>query len=444
MPEIKNAFHVQPAKLLALGFLGLILLGAFILWLPVSTHEGISFIDALFTATSAVCVTGLTVVDTSTTFTLFGQIVIMLLIQVGGIGFVTIAILIAVLLGRRIGLRERLVLQQAYGQVSLSGLIRLALQIALVTFLFEGCGTLLLSARFIPDYGVASGLYYGLFHTISAFNHAGFALWPDSLMPFARDPYVLVVTAALVIASSVGYTVILDVAKKRRFRRLSLHSKMMLVGTAVLLFTSTLLYLALEWDNPKTLGTLTGMDKLLNAFFLATTPRSSGFNSVDMAGLTDSSVFLTMLLMFIGGGPGSTAGGVKVTSFLVLVLAVWSVLKRREDVQAMERRISRDIVFRALAIVFFGGVIVFTGSFLLTLTEPDGIGLDRLLFETVSAFGTVGLSLGITPELSPFGKLVISVIMFLGRVGPLTVAYALAIPPRAKLIRYPKEDVLVG
>ncbi|GAB6934572.1 TrkH family potassium uptake protein [Calditerricola yamamurae] len=444
MPEMKSVFHVQPAKLLALGFIALILLGAFLLWLPVSTHEGLSFIDALFTATSAVCVTGLSVVDTPTTFTAFGKLVIMLLVQVGGIGFVTIAILIAVLLGRRIGLRERLVLQEAYGQVSLSGLIRLTQQIALITVVVEGCGAFLLAARFIPEYGVGSGLFYGLFHAVSAFNNAGFALWSDNLMGFAHDASVLLVIGTLVIVGGVGYTVILDVVRKKHMRRLSLHSKMMLIGTAALLIVSTLGYLALEWANPKTLGPMGWGDKWLNAFFMAVVPRTAGFNSVDMTGLTDSSVYWTMLLMFIGGGPGSTAGGIKVTTLIVLILAVWSVLARREDVQAMGRRISRDVVFRALAIVFFGGTIVFTGSFLLTLTEPEGVGFHKLLFETVSAFGTVGLSLNFTPHLSPLGKLVIIVIMFLGRVGPLTVAYALAIPPRAKPVRYPKEDVLVG
>jgi len=444
MPEMKSVFHVQPAKLLALGFIALILLGAFFLWLPVSTHEGLSFIDALFTATSAVCVTGLSVVDTPTTFTAFGKLVIILLVQVGGIGFVTIAILIAVLLGRRIGLRERLVLQEAYGQISLSGLIRLTQQIALITVVVEGCGALLLAARFIPEYGVGNGLLYSLFHAVSAFNNAGFALWSDNLMGFAHDASVLLVIAALVIVGSVGYTVLLDVVRKKHMRRLSLHSKIMLIGTAALLIVSTLVYLALEWANPQTLGPMAWDDKWLNAFFLAAVSRTAGFNSVDMTGLTDSSVYWTILLMFIGGGPGSTAGGIKVTTLIVLILAVWSVPARREDVQVMGRRIGRDVVFRALAIVFFGGTIVFTGGFLLTLTEPDGVGFHKLIFETVSAFGTGGLSLNFTPHLSPLGKLVIIVIMFLGRVGPLTVAYALAIPPRAKPVRYPKEDVLVG
>nr|MBO2469789.1 Trk family potassium uptake protein [Bacillota bacterium] len=231
MPEMKSVFHVQPAKLLALGFIALILLGAFFLWLPVSTHEGLSFIDALFTATSAVCVTGLSVVDTPTTFTAFGKLVIILLVQVGGIGFVTIAILIAVLLGRRIGLRERLVLQEAYGQISLSGLIRLTQQIVLITVVVEGCGALLLAARFIPEYGVGNGLLYSLFHAVSAFNNAGFALWSDNLMGFAHDASVLLVIAALVIVGSVGYTVLLDVVRKKHMRRLSLHSKIMLIGT---------------------------------------------------------------------------------------------------------------------------------------------------------------------------------------------------------------------
>ncbi|MBS4008910.1 MAG: TrkH family potassium uptake protein [Clostridium sp.] len=440
-----QARKVSPPKILVGGFAALILLGAVLLSLPISTHTGrIPFLDALFTATSAVCVTGLVVVDTGTYFTRFGQTVIMFLIQIGGLGFMTAATLVFILMGKRITLRERLVIQEAMNQISQQDLIRLVLRVVLLTFVIEAIGALLLSTRFIPQYGLWRGLFYSAFHAISAFCNAGFDLMGGftSLTPYANDPVILLTIAALFILGGLGFTVIMEIHQKRRFIRYSLHTKMVLLVTLALLLLPTAIIFVLEYSNPATLGQLGLGSKIINAFFTASTPRTAGFNSLPMDGLFSYTLFFIIGLMFIGASPASTGGGIKTTTFAALVVAVISTIRGREHPLLYGKQIPVEILRRALSIAMISFSLVFFATFALLMTE--GGSLLDMLFEVMSAFGTVGLSTGVTTELSPAGRLIIIIVMFAGRVGPLTLVFSLAKRMRKAPVKYPEERIMIG
>ena len=437
---------LNPAQTLSLGFLALILIGTLLLMLPFATKDRhhLSFVDALFEATSAVCVTGLVVVDTQTTFTLFGQIVLMLLIQIGGLGFMTFGVLIAILLGKNIGLQGRRMIQESMNQLTMGGMVRLVKFVVMFTLLIEGIGAVILAIRWASDFGFPQSLYYGLFHAVSAFNNAGFDLMGgySSMTGYVGDATVILTLSSLLIIGGLGYTVILDVLQKKSWKRWSLQTKLVLIITVILNTLGTLLILLLEYDNPGTLGGLSFQDKVLGAYFHGVVPRTAGFNSVNNADLTLGSQFVTMLLMFIGGGSGGTAGGIKVTTFAIIVLAVWSLIRGRADVNIMERRIPKELLFRAFSIAIYSVCIVVLILFFLTITEDAP--LNVLLFEVISAFGTVGMSLGLTPELSTAGKLLISLLMFMGRVGPLTIAFALAKGRKELPYKYAEEKIMIG
>ncbi|RTR26574.1 Ktr system potassium transporter B [Robertmurraya yapensis] len=445
--EFENQWiKINPAQTLTLGFLGLIFVGTLLLMLPFSTKDRhyLSFIDALFEATSAVCVTGLVVVDTHTTFTMFGQIVIMVLIQIGGLGFMTVGILIALFLGKNIGLKGRLMIQESLNQLSLEGMVRLVKFVVGFTLLLELIGAVVLSFRWISDFGFPKALFYGLFHSVSAFNNAGFDLMGgfSSMTGYVGDVTVILTLSSLLIIGGIGYTVILDLVKKKSLKKLSLHSKLVLLITLILNVLATIIILILEYDNPGTLGSLALKDKILGAYFHGVVPRTAGFNSLNTADMTLSSQFVTMLLMFIGGGSGGTAGGIKVTTFVIIVLAVWTLIRGRDEVNVMGRRLPNDLVFRAFSITVYSTALVFFILFILTITEDAP--LNVLLFEVISAFGTVGMSLGLTPELSPAGKVLISFMMFIGRVGPLTIAFALARATKKQPFKYVEEKIMIG
>jgi trk system potassium uptake protein TrkH len=437
---------LNPAQTLSLGFLALILIGTLLLMLPFATKDRhhLSFVDALFEATSAVCVTGLVVVDTQTTFTLFGQIVLMLLIQIGGLGFMTFGVLIAILLGKNIGLQGRRMIQESMNQLTMGGMVRLVKFVVMFTLLIEGIGAVILAIRWASDFGFPQSLYYGLFHAVSAFNNAGFDLMGgySSMTGYVGDATVILTLSSLLIIGGLGYTVILDVLQKKSWKRWSLQTKLVLIITVILNTLGTLLILLLEYDNPGTLGGLSFQDKVLGAYFHGVVPRTAGFNSVNNADLTLGSQFVTMLLMFIGGGSGGTAGGIKVTTFAIIVLAVWSLIRGRADVNIMERRIPKELLFRAFSIAIYSVCIVVLILFFLTITEDAP--LNVLMFEVISAFGTVGMSLGLTPELSTAGKLLISLLMFMGRVGPLTIAFALAKGRKELPYKYAEEKIMIG
>ncbi|SFS30408.1 TrkH family potassium uptake protein [Marininema halotolerans] len=448
----KRIIHsLSPLKILVLGFAVVILAGAVLLSLPIATESGesISFLDALFTATSAVCVTGLVVVDTATTFSTFGEGVILLLIQLGGLGFMTFGVLFAIFLGKRIGVKSRRVLQESFQQRHLQGIVRLTQLVLTITLVVEAVGVFLLSIRWVPEWGWSKGLYYALFHSVSAFNNAGFDLFGDekpfsSLSKYVGDPLITLTIAGLFIIGGLGFVVMTDLIQcyKTRNRRLSLHTKLVLTGTGILIMMGTLSILLVEWANPRTLAHLSWSDKLLASFFQGVTPRTAGFNTLDIAHMYPASQFIIMMLMFVGAAPSSTGGGIKVTTFVIVLLAAWSMIRGQSDVVTYRRRIPYQLVYRALTVFVVSLTLIVTVTILLTITEHTG--LTRALFEVVSASGTVGMSLNLTPELTPLGKVLITFTMFAGRLGPLTLAYALAKRDKQVLIRYPEESPLTG
>lgn len=444
MPTLKNNIiskRLSPPQILALGFTLIILIGAVLLCLPVSTHGSIHFIDAWFTSTSATMVTGLTVVDTGTTFTLFGQIVILCLIQVGGLSFMSFAVLIIMVLGRKVGLRQRVLIQQALSQDSLGGVVRLVRILLIYTLVTEGVAVLFLALYWIPKMGVGQGLYYSIFHVISAFNNAGFSLWSDSLMRFVGDPVVNLIIMVLFVTGGLGFTVIYDIWFTKEFKNLTLHTKLMIAGTIGINIIAVLLFFLLEYTNPGTLGHLSLFKKFLASIFQGLTPRSAGFNTVDISEITDGTAIITSMLMFIGAGSGSTASGIKLTTFLVIILAVIAFIRGRDNTVAFGRTIRQGAIMRAISIVIISLTVFIVALIILSITENQSF--IALLFEVASALGTCGLSMGITSELTITGKIIVIVLMFFGRVGPLTLAFSLATPKKDN-IRFPNGDVFTG
>ncbi|USK57824.1 TrkH family potassium uptake protein (plasmid) [Cytobacillus solani] len=434
--------RLNPSQLLVFVFLVFILLGTLMLKLPIATTDSVSWIDALFTATSAMTVTGLAVVDTGTAYTIFGQLVILLLIQVGGLGIMSFAVLIFIMLGKKIGFKERLIIQHALNQTSIGGVIKLVRNLFIYSFTIEIMAMLILAIRWVPEYGWGKGMYYSFFHSISAFNNAGFSIWSDSLMQYVGDPLVNLVITFLFIIGGIGFTVLMDIWHKRNYKKLSLHSKLMIVGTFVLNLLAMIIVFALEYGNPNTLGSLTTLgDKIWASYFQAVTTRTAGFNTLDIANLHEGTITLMLLLMFVGAGSASTGGGIKLTTFIVIVLSVLTFLREKSQIKIANRSIKDKVIFRSLAILTISNMFIFVNVLILNITEPKPF--LQLLFEVISAFGTVGLSMGITAELSDIGKLIIVFTMFFGKLGPLTLAFSLAKPVQEK-IRYPSEDILTG
>ena len=439
--------QLSGVQILALGFAIVILVGAIILTLPISSKSGnfTNFLDSLFTATSAVCVTGLVTLDTGTYWNEFGQIVIMLLIEVGGLGFMAFTTLLAILLKRRITLRDRLIMQEAMNTFSIQGLVKMVERIVLFTVLVQIIGGLLLATQFIKDYGPLKGLYFGIFHSVSAFCNAGFDLFGgySSVTSYSSNAIVLLTLSIIIIVSGLGFTVIIELLKYKKDRRLSTHTKLVLLMTSILLFGGILFMFALEYNNPETLGPMSIKNKILNAIFAGVSPRTAGFNSISLDGMTSGGKFLTIILMYIGGSPGSTAGGLKTATFGIIVLTVVSVIKGREDTELFGRRLSKELVYRAFAILIISFSLVVVVTMLLCITQPKEQFID-LLYEATSAFATVGLTTGVTQRLNFIGKIIIMITMYFGRVGPLTVALALTNKRKSKGYRYPETKILIG
>jgi len=448
--ERHNHIQIKPAQALVLGFAALIFLGGILLTLPAATRSGQStgFLDALFTATSAVCVTGLVLFDTGTYWSPLGQMIIMVLIQIGGLGFMTFGILFAILLGKKIGLKSRLLLQQSFNEFSLQGVVRLAIRVLLITLGIELSAAVLLSLRMVPRLGFLRGLWFSLFHAVSAFNNAGFDIFGSvsgpysSLTSFYGDPLVLTVIAFLFILGGLGFTVMIDLVRKRRFGKLTLHSKLVVTTTLGLILAGTLVILLLESSNPQTLGDLGVRDAVLNAFFQAVTPRTAGFNSLDIAALLPGTQLFIMLLMFIGASPGSTGGGIKTTTFASLFAGAMALVKGSHGAVLYNRKIPEEQISRSMLIMILASSLVITSTFFLMLT--DGGDFLTTMFEVISAFGTVGLSMGMTPELSAPGRLIVMLTMFMGRLGPVTVAFALSRSQRTNIIGFPEEKIILG
>lgn len=432
---------LNPQLLLVLVFLGFVLVGGLLLKLPIATEKPISWIDAFFIAVSASTVTGLAPVDPGTTFSTFGETVIMLLIQVGGLGVMTFAVFFVILLGRKISIRQRQLMQEALNQPSIGGVIRLVLWLLGISIAIEAIAACFLAFRMVPEFGWGTGLFYSVFHAVSAFNNAGFALFPNNLIGFVGDPLVNLTITMLIMTGGIGFTVLADLFSGHRFKKMSLHSRTMIAGTIAVNVFAIAAILLLEWRNPETLGALSFTDKLWAGYFQGITPRTAGFNTIDYGGMTTAGILLTVFLMFVGAGSTSTGGGIKLTTFIVLLADVLSFLKGQKEVEMGRRTIERHVIARATAIVLLSLLLIGVALFLLSLSEQAS--LEQILFEVVSAFGTVGLTMGLTADLSAFGKLVIMCVMFFGKLGPLTIAFSLSRRSHAP-IRYPNEDVLTG
>ncbi|MCM3766353.1 TrkH family potassium uptake protein [Neobacillus niacini] len=444
---MEKKFKLDPPKILVLGFATLILIGAILLTMPISTvdGQGLSFLNALFTATSATCVTGLVVVDTGTTFTMFGQWVILSLIQIGGLGFMTIATLFALLLGKKISLKERILLQESLNNLSMDGIVRLAKRILIFTAVIEILGAMLLAIRFSFDMPLKKAIYYGIFHSISNFNNAGFDLMGEfrSLTGYVEDPTISLTVCALITLGGIGFIVMNELFEYRKTKRLSLHTKVVLVSSSILVAVGTILILLLEFSNDKTLQPLSFTGKILASLFQSITPRTAGANTLNIPDLTQSTLLLIIFLMFIGASPGSTGSGIKTTTFTTLIGAVWSQIRGKEDVILFRQRIEYETIYKALTVTVSALFLVLTVTMFLTITEP-GKDFLMILFEATSAFGTVGLSMGLTPELSPIGRCIIIFTMFAGRVGPLTIAFAVTMRRKPDAFRYPKGKIMIG
>lgn len=437
----------SPPRILVLGFSTIILLGSGLLMLPFSRvgEEAPRFIDALFTATSATCVTGLVVVDTGTYWSTAGQLIILAMIQIGGLGFMTMATLFAIALKRRISLKERLVLQEAFNQTSIEGIIRLVRKVVLYALTIELAGAILFSIRFMYDMPVGEAIYKGIFHSISSFNNAGFDVMGEyrSMVDYVGDPLINIVTMLLIILGGLGFVVLSDLVEIRNpKRKLSLHSKVVLSMSAFLIIAGAVVILLFEYTNAKTMGSLGFGEKVLAAFFQSVSPRTAGLNSVDIAGLRQATQFVIVILMFIGASPGSTGGGIKTTTFTALVGAVISMVRGKEDVVLFKYRLAQERVYKALAVTLFAFAIIIFATMVLSTTEDHNFLM--ILFEVTSAFATVGLSMGLTVQLTLTGKIIIIILMFIGRLGPLTLTYALGPKQGRVLYRNAEGKIIIG
>ncbi|MEK4158394.1 TrkH family potassium uptake protein [Paenibacillus odorifer] len=437
---------LSPPQILVLGFASIILIGALLLMLPISSTSGnsVEFIDALFTSTSATCVTGLVVLDTGTSFTIFGKTVIMILIQIGGLGFMTMATLFSLVLKRKISLRDRLILQEAMNQGSMEGIVRLIRRVLIYSLVIEGCAALLLSIRWAFDMPLGKAIYFGIFHAVSMFNNAGFDIFGDfrSLTDYVYDPLVNIIVMFLIVSGGIGFIVMSDLVEFRVTRRLSLHSKVVLSTSTGLILIGALVIFIFEFTNTRTLGSLNFGGKILSAFFQSVSPRTAGANTVDIAGLRQATQFFIVILMFIGASPGSTGGGIKTTTFTMMIGAVIAMLRGREDVVLFRYRLAQERIYKALTITLLALLLIASVSMILSTTEDSNF--LAILFETTSAFATVGLTMGLTPELSAIGKILLCLTMFAGRLGPLTLAYALGPKQGKPLYKYPEGKIIIG
>jgi trk system potassium uptake protein TrkH len=437
----------SPLIVLIYGFAAIIAVGTILLILPISSKTGqlTSPVNALFTATSAVCVTGLVVVDTGTYWSSFGQVVLLILFQLGGLGFMTGATIVLLAVGQRIGLRERLLVAESMGTAIPGGMVRIVRRAALFTLLIEGVGAVILFSRFLAEgMSTAPALWRAVFHAVSAFNNCGMDILGGfrSLLGYQGDATVLLTMAVLIVLGGIGYIVMDDVVRSRSFSRLSTDSKLVLVTTISLLALGTIFILLAEFSNMATLGAFSPPQKLLVSFFQSVTPRTAGFTAIDINKMMAPSLFFTMFLMFVGGSSGSTAGGVKVNTFGILICTVLSSMRGKETPGAFGREFTARNVYRALVLVMLYLGLVTVVVLALSITEK--FGFVNLLFETFSALGTVGLSTGITPSLSVAGRLIIIAAMFVGRLGPLTFVSVLTARQQPIKYRYPKDIIRIG
>lgn len=436
-------------RLIAMGYISIIIIGTILLMLPIASKSGESagFVTALFTAVSTSCVTGLVVVDTATNWTLFGQIVIITLIQIGGLGFMTIATMFSIFLKRKMGLRAREVMVESINTEHIGSIMNLTKKIVAGTAIFEGIGAILLATRFIPEFGWAKGIWYSVFHSVSAFCNAGFDLMGikekyTSLVPFADDAVVIITTSFLVIIGGIGFLVWDDVSKKKlKFKYYQLHTKIVLTVTAILLAVPTVLFLIFERDFTNE-GLGIGQS-ILNSIFDSVTARTAGFNSTDTAALAPASKILTVFLMFIGGSPGSTAGGIKTTTLAVIAMSTFNGITHRQSQGIFGRRLEKDAIHKASSVVFTNMSLAIIGIIAILAIQPS-LDIGDIIFECVSAIGTVGMTTGITRDLATASRLIIAFLMFCGRVGSVSFALALMEKKAAPPVKNPREKITIG
>lgn len=441
--KLYDKISLNPPMVLSLGFAILITVGGLLLSLPFFTKSGQAtpLVDSLFVAASASCVTGLTPVNTLEHWNTYGHVLIIILIQIGGLGVMSLASIIPLILGKKIGMKSRQILKEQLNVESLEGMIVLFKYVLAFTFATEILGAILLSIKFVPLYGAGKGVWYAVFHSISAFCNAGFDILGDSIYPFREDLLINLTLCALVIVGGLGFVVTSELFRRRSFKKLSTHSKLVLMVTAILLIFGTLMFLFLEnEDGVLQYESLKG--SILESFFQSVVARTAGFYSVDLSKIKDSTALMLMGLMFVGGSPGSTAGGIKTTTLGVLFLSTHAVVRGESEPVVFGRHISTETVRKALAIFLVSIVIILSVSFMLTITESAP--LVDILYETVSALATVGASKGITPQLTDAGKNLITLCMYLGRIGPMTMAFAFGMKAKKSLIRYPESFISIG
>ncbi|WP_424766510.1 TrkH family potassium uptake protein [Paenibacillus sp. sgz302251] len=446
----KIRFRPSPPQVMTFGFIIIILIGAQLLSRPVSITEGntLSYLDALFMSASAVCVTGLTVLDTGMHFSFFGQTVIILLAQIGGLGFMTMATLFALLFRKRISFRERLVLQESMNYASTEGIVRMIRKVLLYALVIELTGAVLLSSYFMLEMPAGQAIYFGIFHSISFFNNAGFDLFSQfperasSLIHYVEDPFINIVAMLLIFFGGIGFIVISELVTFPKTRKLSLHSKVVLFVTGILTAVGAIVIFALEFSNPHTLQPLSASGKLLGAAFQSVTARSAGLSTLDPSMLREVTQFFLILLMFIGAGPGSTGGGIRVTTFAILIGAMITMVRGRNDVVLFRYRIAKQQIHQAIMFTMIAFAIICAGTMILSITESGSF--LALLFEATSAYGTVGMSAGLTSHLTDTGKLIVILLMFVGRLGPVTLAFALNSRSKKDLYRYPEGKITIG
>ncbi|MFQ3549920.1 MAG: TrkH family potassium uptake protein [Armatimonadota bacterium] len=449
---------LRPATTIALSFAILIAIGTLLLSIPACrVDKAIVPYNAFFTATSAVCVTGLVVEDTGTTYTTFGQIVILLLIQLGGLGYMTVATVVAIILGKEPGVTERITLKESYGLQKLSGVVRLTRNTLFFTLICEAIGAIILMLRFAATTAISGwqAVYYGIFHSVSAFCNAGFDIMgPEygkfsSLTNFVSDPVISFIIPALFIIGGLGYPVVEEIIRGKK-RKWSLHAKLVILTSIALLFLGTFAIMTLEWSNPDTLRGMSFTQKLMSSFFQSATCRTAGFNTLDIGSFHATTLAIMGMLMFIGASPGGTGGGVKTTTIVLMIIAVISIIRGKQDSEIFGKRIPQENINKALAISIVAALIVIICTIMLTFTEVDFINPKHkanfvdVQFEALSAWGTVGLSTGITPDLCSFGRIVIIILMFVGRIGPLTAFAALAFREKPVKRRLAEENVVIG
>ncbi len=446
--KIRTERRFQPAQLLAISFVLVIVLGTLLLLLPFSTVSGrISFEDALFTSTSAVCVTGLIVQDTATFFTPVGQVIILFLFQIGGLGILMFSTLILLVAGKSIRITDRLIIQEDFHHSHPSSVRSLILNIFVYVIFFESLGTLLLFMRWGKEFAFPRSLFISLFHSVSAFCNAGFSLFSNSLISFRGDVFLNAVFVGLIVLGGLGFLVHLEIRQsaynviRRQRSKLSLHSKLVISMTLLLILLSFFLFLAIEWDNSLRGMPLTG--KLVSTLFQVVTPRTAGFNTMDFNSLSMASIFLMIILMFIGASPGSTGGGVKTSTVGVIFAFLRSKLAARDSVALFYRSLPLELISKAYTVVALGICVIAVATILIAIGQPEA-SLEEILFEVFSAFGTVGLSLGLTPKLGPFGKLIIVLTMYIGRIGPLSLLLAFSRSRARGQYQYADERVMIG